>query len=153
MMDIQDQWPCGPGQSDFAHLAIYMNGCGDDFSLLVLFFWASNEKLVILTKRWRTAERRPSTALHFALRQNPRSPPPLALSHSLPSPRCWRIPSVPGPASTHSPSRRPCPPPHHSPPCGGGEAVWAAARPVDRFPGRRVAVGAVAFRVAKLRRD
>ena len=28
-MDIQDQWPGGPGQADFEHQAICMNGCGD----------------------------------------------------------------------------------------------------------------------------
>ena len=35
-MDIQDQWPGGPGQADFAHLAIYWNGCVDGFLLLAL---------------------------------------------------------------------------------------------------------------------
>ena len=36
LMDIQDQWPGGPGQADFAHLAIYWNGCVDGFLLLAL---------------------------------------------------------------------------------------------------------------------
>ena len=35
-MEIQDQWPGGPGQADFAHLAIYWNGCVDGFLLLAL---------------------------------------------------------------------------------------------------------------------